>query len=202
MTGQEWGDVLRALINPADISALVCVLLGALIGIKKGFSEMFFNCIKNISILIISMNYLYVLTDAVADKMYLSYEATLCLVFTVTFIIFYIGITLLFFLLKKVIEIKLAEPLHAILGSVLGMFNASFLLAAGILFFTFIPSTYFIRYIYEDSFSGYSVAKSLIFIHNKVFYFFPDMHHFDGERFLSEVDARLNEDPSASGKES
>ena len=134
--------------------------------------------------------------------MNLSYGTALCVVYTVTFIIFYIGLTLLFFLLKKIVEIKIAAPFHAILGALWGIGNVSLLLTACILFFTFIPSNYFIRHIYKGSFSGYSVAKSLIFIHNKVFYFFPDAHHFDGERFLSEIETRLDGENPVSGKES
>ena len=179
--------------NPLDIAVFVFFFLGVIIGMKKGFSEMFLSLIKNVFVLFLCLNYLYVLSDMVEPRILFSHEATLCLIFTVSFLIMYIGLTLAFFFLKKIVEIRWIEPLNSLLGALLGIVNSAVLLSACVLFFTFIPSPLFFRQIYGNSYSGYFIARTLVFVHNKLFYYFPVDDRFDGERFMDEINTRIDD---------
>lgn len=201
MNVQDFSDLLKGLLNPLDISLCVCFCLGAFIGLKKGFSEMFFSCIKNLIVLTVTLNYLYPITDILKEKVFFSYETTLCVVFSAIGLLLYIVLTLLFFLLKKLLEIKWVNPFHSIFGGILGSCNVLALFSMLFLFFTFFPSSFLIKKIYKDSFSGYTIARGLVFIHNRAFYLFPAAGYFDGERFLSEIDIRLKDKSQISKKE-
>ncbi|MBN1521890.1 MAG: hypothetical protein JW928_05090, partial [Candidatus Aureabacteria bacterium] len=89
-------------------------------------------------------------------------------------------------------------------GAFLGALNGGVLLAGLIVFFSLFPSSFCLRMIYKKSFFGYPVARTIVFMHNKIFAVAPAMSYFDGERFLEEIDSRveaLEEQDHDSGKE-
>jgi hypothetical protein len=184
-------DILRSLINPVDIIVAAGVLTGLAIGMKKGFSEMFFNLAKNCIVLALSLSTLYPLADSMKERVLFSPVATLFTVFAVSAVVFYAGFTVLFYFLKKIVEVRWVDPVHSIFGGGLGMLNAAVFISMFILLFTFMPTPFFIRYIYPRSFSGYAVARTVIFVHNKALSNLPGIREFDGERFLAEIEARL-----------
>jgi len=88
-----------------------------------------------------------------------------------------------------------------LLGAILGAANSLILLTAVTLFFTFFPSSFFIGQIYEKSLTGNYIARSLVFLHKNILPVIGEGVNFDGERFLGEIDMRLEQVDSHQKKE-
>ncbi|MCK5708427.1 MAG: CvpA family protein [Candidatus Aureabacteria bacterium] len=184
-------EIIKNLLNPFDITFLICVTVGGIVGVKKGFSSTLFNLVKNFIVIFLSLNYLYDIVDVIRLKTLLSYEAILCTVFAVSFIVCYVVFSLLFYMLKKVIEIKLLSVADSTFGFLLGSINFTILLTGIMLFFIFFPSKFFIKQIYERSVTGRNITKVVAFLHIGLGNVFPSISHFDGDRFLSEIELML-----------
>jgi uncharacterized membrane protein required for colicin V production len=192
----------RTIINIFDILVVLFFIGGLVLGLKKGFSEMFFNVIKNGAALFVSINYVYQITDIVKERLNFSYETSLCIFFSILFIVFYVGLTLLFYLIKKLVEIRFIEPVHSVLGALFGAADLLIILCALMFFFTFFPSRFFFQQIYTKSYSAGYIARGVVFLHKSIFSFSPANSHFDGERFMNEIQSRTGDEVPLKEKES
>ncbi len=161
-------DFLWSLLNVYDISFAVFLVLGFIIGMKKGFSETFFNLIKNILVIASSLKMTFPLAEAFSGRVNVSYDFLCTVVYLFNFLIFYAGFTISFYLLKKIVEIKFINILHIIFGGIAGLLNSAVIFSMLSIFFTFFPSDYFFKKIYRNSVFGYTIAKGVIILQNNI----------------------------------
>ena len=147
--------------NVIDIAALIFIVLGVLLGFRRGLSGELARLISTVIVFLTCMHFYHPLTAWLLENSTLSGRSAQAAAFIIMIIVLLIAATLIRYILKKIIKVAVDKKADKVGGMIAGFIRSMIIVVIVFIIMNMIPHEYLNRKFGEESFTGTLVLKSV-----------------------------------------